>query len=132
MQVPSGKYLLADARYYNTKFSLTPYRGVWYQLKKQAAMGLRPGTKEKLFNLCHSSLQNAIEQIFGIYKQQFQCFDCALKFDLSTQVQMVFALTAVHNWIRQHSVDEDMFERQKQIGEDKRRLKWLNQSRRRS
>ena len=36
---------------------------------------------------------------------------------------MVFALTAVYNWIWQHSVNEDMFEQQEQIEEDKRRLK---------
>ena len=36
---------------------------------------------------------------------------------------MVFALTAVQNWIQQHSVDENMFKQQEQIWEDKQRLK---------
>lgn len=97
IQVPPGKYLLADAGYYNTNFALTLYRGVCYHLKEQAAAGQRPANKEELFNFYHSSLQNAIERIFGIYKQQFQCFDCAPEFEFTMQVQMVFALTAVLN-----------------------------------
>ena len=71
MHVPAGKYLLADAGYYNSDFSLIPYRGVQYHLKEQAAAGFRPGNKEELFNLHYSSLQNAIERIFRIYKRQF-------------------------------------------------------------
>lgn len=121
--IPSGKYLLADAGYYNTDFALTPYRGVRYHLKEQASANRRPANKEELFNLRHSSLRNAIERIFGVYKRRFQCFDSAPEFIFSVQVQMVFALTAIHNWIRQHSVEEDMYEKQERLGEDKRREK---------
>lgn len=122
LHVPPGKYLLADAGYYNTD-PLTPYRGVRYHLKEQAAANLRPGNKEELFNLRHSSLRNAIERIFGVYKRRFQCFDAAPEFSLSVQIQLVFALTGVHNWISQHSVEEDMYERQERLGEDRRKEK---------
>lgn len=107
LRVPSGKYLLADAGY----------------LKEQAAANLRPGNKEELFNLRHSSLRNAIERIFRVYKRRFQCFDSAPEFSLSVQIQLVFALTAIHNWICQHSVEEDMYERQELLGEDRRKEK---------
>lgn len=107
LRVPSGKYLLADAGY----------------LKEQAAANLRPGNKEELFNLRHSSLRNAIERIFRVYKRRFQCFDSAPEFSLSVQIQLAFALTAIHNWICQHSVEEDMYERQELLGEDRRKEK---------
>lgn len=100
LRIRSGKYLLADAGYYNTDFSLTSYCGVRYHLKEQAAANLCPANIEEQFNLRHSSLQNAIKRIFGIYKRRFQCFDSATEFPFSVQVQMVFALTAIHNWIR--------------------------------
>lgn len=77
LRVPTGKYLPADAGYYNTDFALTPYCRVCYHLKEQAAANLRLGNKEELFNLRHSSMQNAIECIFRVYKRRFQCFDSA-------------------------------------------------------
>lgn len=123
MQVPHGKYLLADAGYYDTDVALTPYPGVQYHLKEQAAANRKPGNKEELFNLRHSSLRNAIEQIFGVYKRRFQCFDSVPKFSILIQIRMVFALTAVHNWIRRHSVEEDMYERQERLGEDEREVR---------
>ena len=123
LYVPSGKYLLADAEYYNTDFALIVYCIVRYHLKKQAAANLRPRNKEELFNLRYSSLQNAIERIFGVYKRRFQCFDSALEFSRSVQIQLVFALTGVYNWISQHSVEEDMYERQERLGKDRRKEK---------
>ena len=36
---------------------------------------------------------------------------------------MVFALTAIHNWICQHSVEEDMYEQQEHLGKDRRKEK---------
>ena len=119
MQVPRGKYLLADAGYSNTDFALTPYRGVRYN-KEQAAPDFTPGNKEELFNLRHSSLRNAIEQTFGLYKLRFRCSDRAPESPLTAQVKMIFALTAVHNWIGQHAVDKDMYEQQEEIGADER------------
>ena len=124
LHIPPEKYLLADAGInYNTDFALTPYRGVCYHLKEQAAANLRPANKEEHFNLRHSSLRNAIERIFGIHKRRFQCFDSAPKFPLSVQIQLVFVLTAIHNWICQHSVEADMYERQERLGEDRRKEK---------
>lgn len=68
MYVPSGKYLLANVGYYNINFALMLFRGTRYHLKEQAAASLKPKNKEELFNLCYSSLRNAIERIFGVYK----------------------------------------------------------------
>lgn len=68
-------------------------------------------------------MQNAIERIFGVYKRKFQCFDSALEFSRSVQIQLVLALTGVYNWISQHSVEEDMYERQKRLGKDRRKEK---------
>lgn len=74
MHIRDKKYVLADAGYYKSDFTLTPYREVRYHLKEPAAANSKPGNKEELFNLRHSSLRNAIERIFGVYKRRFQCF----------------------------------------------------------
>ena len=41
-----------------TDFILTPYRGVRYHLKEQEGAKSKPGCKEELFHLRHSSLRN--------------------------------------------------------------------------
>ncbi|KAI9103911.1 hypothetical protein DFS34DRAFT_576125, partial [Phlyctochytrium arcticum] len=71
----------------------------------------RPQNEKELFNLRHESLQNALEQIFGINKQRFKIIS-------PTQVQLVLALTCLHNIIRieSHGV-EDEFDAQQWLNE---------------
>jgi DDE superfamily endonuclease len=70
---------------------------------------LKPSTYQELFNLRHSSLRNVIERIFGILKRRFKCLNTPIEYPFDTQVQIVFALTGVHNWIRMHE-SRDMFD----------------------
>ena len=100
--IPDGKYYLADAGYHNTDYLLCPYRGVRYHLKEQAAAGKKPMNKEELFNLCHSSLRNVVERIFGVTKRRFQIFKSAPEYHFNTQISLVFAVTALHNFIWTH------------------------------
>ena len=66
---------------------------------------------KKLFNLRHSSLRNVIEQIFGVLKKRFPILKVAAEFPLQCQIEMVYALTALHNFICVHSSEEeDIFE----------------------
>lgn len=50
LQIPSDRYLLADAGYSNSDYTLTPYRGVRYHLKEQAIANRKPENKGELFN----------------------------------------------------------------------------------
>jgi len=68
--IPDGKYYLADAGYGLRTGILTPYRGVRYHLKETARANQRPKNPKELFNLCHASLRNAIERIFGVVKKR--------------------------------------------------------------
>ena len=60
--------------------------------------------KEKLFNLCHSSLYNVIKKIFGVTKRRFQIFKSAQEYHFNTQVSLVFTVTALHNFIWMHQL----------------------------
>ena len=103
--VPPGKYYLGDAGYPNKAPCLTPYRGVRYHLREQALASQRPSNSKELFNLRHSSLRNAVERIFGVLKRRFQCLASKpQEFSFQTQVKLVYALTALHNFIRIHEV----------------------------
>lgn len=110
---------MADAGYSNSDYNLTPYCGVRYHLKEQALANRKPENKEELFNL----LQNIIKRFFGVYKQCFWYFDSAAEFLWLIQIKLVFALTAVHNFIWQYSQEEDLYENQEIMGEDHRKFK---------
>jgi len=76
----------------------------------------RPQNEKELYNLRHASLRNAVERLFGVWKKRFRIlkgFD-ALTYPFSTQVQLVLALAALHNFIRRTDpgdlFDEDEFE----------------------
>ena len=58
--------------------------------------------KEELFNLYHSSLRNVVERIFRVTKQCFQIFKSALEYHFNTQISLVFAVTALYNFIWMH------------------------------
>lgn len=85
---------------------MIPYRGVRYHLKEQSLAGQKPENAKELFNLRHSSLRNAVEQIFGVDKRRFKILDTAPEYDMKTQVHLVFAMTALHNYIKDHATKE--------------------------
>lgn len=96
--IPEGKYWLADAGY------------VRYHLKKQYLAQQRPQNPKELFNLRHFSLRNVIEHIFGVSKKRFPCLKTAMEFSKETKVDIVYAVTALHNFIVMHPPqDEEVF-----------------------
>lgn len=115
--IPPGKFYLADAGYTCRWPFLVPYRGIRYHLREQNLANLRPKNKEELFNLRHSSLRNAIERIFGVLKGRFKIFDTYFPYDFSKQKHIVFACTALHNYIRRYEAN-DIFEL------EERRAEW--------
>lgn len=74
---------------------------------------MTPENPKELFNLRHASLRNAVERIFGVLKRRFEILDTAPEFPIQTQIDLVFAYTALHNVIMEHAVEaaqEDQFE----------------------
>lgn len=111
LKLPRGYYLLADAGYTNTAMSMTPYRGVRYHLREQLKSSRKPESKEELFNLRHAVLRNVVERSFGILKNRFKILVKAQSFSIDTHIQLVYALTAVHNlFLMEPSEDDALFD----------------------
>lgn len=102
-----GRYYLANAGYSNTPITLTPYRGVRYYLCEQSQANIRPQNAKELFNLRHSSLRNVVKRTFGVFKKRFWYFESVrTNFPLLTQVLLVYALTAVYNFLNMYNLDD--------------------------
>ncbi|WVZ57253.1 LOW QUALITY PROTEIN: hypothetical protein U9M48_007658 [Paspalum notatum var. saurae] len=101
-----GKYYLADAGYAVRPGILPPYRGVLYHLKEYGG-GRYPETAQELFNLRHSSL---LQLAFGTLKNRFKILANRPYFSYSTQVKLVIACCAVHNWILDNGPDEIIYD----------------------
>ncbi len=87
------------------------YRGVRYHLKEQNLAAKKPENAKELFYLRHSSLCNAVERIFGVDKQHFKIINTPPEYSLKTQINLIFALTGLHNFTKDHpSQDIDYFE----------------------
>lgn len=93
-----GKYYLADAGHGISRKLLTPYCGTWYHLKEFGVGRLAPQNPKELFNHQHSSLRNAIERLFGVLKKKFPCLLVPRQQPIKTQVNLVIALAAIHNY----------------------------------
>ena len=117
--VPEEKYYLADAGYCNSDYAMIPYRGIRYHLREQNLAGQKPENAKELFNLRHSSLRNAVERIFGVDKRRFKILTSAPEYNFHTQIRLVFALTALHNFIRDNPSEEvDYFEQEEENTQD--------------
>jgi hypothetical protein len=123
LDIPEGKYYLADAGFPSCDQLLIPYRAVRYHLAEWGRANTRyvsqfiinttvyivyrPKTKEELFNLRHSSARNVIERIFGVLKRRFRILLLAPEYSLQIQARIPAALCAIHNFIRIHDPAED-------------------------
>lgn len=106
--VPPGRYYLADAGYAATGgLLLTPFKKVRYHLKEWGQVGQKPKNKEELFNLRHSSARNVVERTFGVLKARFAILSGKGRegFSIFTQVKLVYALTALHNFMNMHGAN---------------------------
>lgn len=99
--VPQGHHYLADAGYSsNLPYLLVPYQKVRYHLKEQLQSQCKPQDMYELFNLRHASLRNVVERIFGVLKARFRILLLAPRgYSLETQVKVLYALTAAHNFM---------------------------------
>jgi len=106
LTAPLNKYYLADAGYSNSAITMVPYRGVRYHLREVQEVSLRPQTPQELFNLRHSVLRNVVERTFGIFKGRFQILLTAPPFSMETQVKLIYALAALHNFLTSTGGDD--------------------------
>ncbi|KAF7135069.1 hypothetical protein RHSIM_Rhsim08G0145100 [Rhododendron simsii] len=86
LQVPEGKYYLADSGYGIRSGFIPPYRGVRYHLKEYS--NHEPKNEKELFNHRHSSLRSTVERGFGVLKKRFRMLggEPYLKYELQVDV----------------------------------------------
>jgi hypothetical protein len=86
---------------------LSPYRGYRYHLKEGLSARAKPACKEELFNLRHAQLRNEV----WIAKRRFPSLEKAYEtLNMKKQVHLVYALTGMPNFIRQHATRFDLFD----------------------
>ncbi|XP_028764534.1 uncharacterized protein LOC114762832 [Neltuma alba] len=117
---PPGKYYLVDAGYPTPPGYLGPYRCERYHLPD---FRRQPGFENynEVFNYYHSSLRCTIERTFGVWKNKFRILEKMPSYKYKTQVQVVCATMAIHNFLRRNSeTDKDFIEAQSEgtIDED--------------
>jgi hypothetical protein len=102
------KYYLVDAGYPNEYGYLGPYKGERYHFQEFRRRGQPSGRKE-VFNRAHSSQRNMIERSFRVWKQMWKILQNMSSYPYKTQVEIVVASMALHNYIRRRSLDDAVF-----------------------
>lgn len=108
MYLFSGKYYLVDAKYANTPGFIAPYPGVSYS-QLEFGGGFHPQDARELFNQRHSILHNVTGRTFAALKERFPILMSAPSYPLATQVKLVIAACALHNYIRGEEPDDWIF-----------------------
>ncbi|KAG6584314.1 putative nuclease HARBI1, partial [Cucurbita argyrosperma subsp. sororia] len=108
LHVPEGKYYLVDQKYMNMPGFIAPYHDIPYQSREYTG-GYHPQDAKELFNLRHSLLRNATNRTFGALKVRFPILLSAPPYPLQTQVKLVVATCAIHNYIRRENPDDWLF-----------------------
>ncbi|CAA0811283.1 Unknown protein [Striga hermonthica] len=104
---PEGRYYLVDKGYPDRKGYLVPYPRIRYhQSEFQHEL---PNNAEEAFNRAHSSLRSCIERSFGVLKKRWKILSKMPKFSVETQIDVIMAAFALHNFIRINSNDDLMF-----------------------
>ncbi|XP_071718684.1 uncharacterized protein [Rutidosis leptorrhynchoides] len=106
-QPPEGKYYLVDKGYPDRKGYLVPYPKTRYhqsQFQKES-----PNNMQEAFNRSHSSLRSYIERSFGILKKRFRILREMPRFSVQTQIDVITATFALHNYIRTNSQENILF-----------------------
>lgn len=108
LQVPEGKFYLVNNKYANMPGFMSPYQDAPYHSNESSSC-YHPQDAKELFNQRHSLLQNATDRIFGALKERFPILTSAPPYPLPTQVKLVVAACALHNYIRREKPDDLLF-----------------------
>lgn len=123
LHIPEGKYYLADTGFGICDALLVLYHGVCYHLAEWGhanqrffpldscspvllTINHRPENAKELYNLCHASVQNVVERVFGILKKKWGILTCPPQFLMSIQARVPPAMCALHNFILAHNPDD--------------------------
>ncbi|XP_024024677.1 uncharacterized protein LOC112092511 [Morus notabilis] len=102
------KYYLVHSTYANNNCFLAPYRGSTYHLQEYRARRGHPQTQRELFNYTHSSLRNAIERTFGVWKARFRILKCINNYPIEKHIQIPIACVVLHNFIHMYNRNGDL------------------------
>jgi hypothetical protein len=97
-----GQFYLADAGFGEGYVGIvTPFVGQRYHLREFVDSRRRPETRKELYNLAHARLRSLVERVFGLVKRKFKIVrgKAAAEYDFPTQVKIVYAVTAVWNFL---------------------------------
>ncbi|KAK7314653.1 hypothetical protein VNO77_33180 [Canavalia gladiata] len=108
LQVPEGKYYIVDNKYPNVPGFIAPYSSIPYH-SKEFPSGYHPQDASELFNQRHSLLRNVTDRTFGALKERFPILMSAPSYPLQTQVKLVVAACALHNYIHREKPDDWIF-----------------------
>ncbi|XP_019196309.1 PREDICTED: putative nuclease HARBI1, partial [Ipomoea nil] len=104
---PQGRYYLVDKGYPDKQGYLVPYPRIRYH---QSQFEHEPPTNaQEAFNRAHSSLRSCIERSFGVLKKRWKILANMPQFSVETQIDVIMATFALHNYIRKNSQDDMMF-----------------------
>ncbi|XP_015938048.1 uncharacterized protein LOC107463704 [Arachis duranensis] len=106
LNVPQGKFYLADAGYMLRSGFITPYRSIRYHLREYSRHP--PENPKELFNLRHSSLRNAIERAFGVLKNRFPILSEMSRYNVATVSKIIIACCILHNFLMNFDPDEEI------------------------
>lgn len=102
-RLSSNCYFLADAGFSSkSRLLLIPYREVSYHPQGPQQPANHPANSRELFNIRHATLRSVIDRTLKLFRRRFRLLTTAREgFSIRTQVNLVFALAAVHNFINQ-------------------------------
>ncbi|GJZ60518.1 putative nuclease HARBI1 [Tanacetum coccineum] len=103
-----GKYFLVDFKYENIPGFIAPYAGAPYGLHEHENGFKRQDAKE-LFNHRHSLLRSFTDKTLVALKERFPILMSAPSYPLPTQVMLVVAACALHNYICYEKPDDNIF-----------------------
>ncbi|XP_024636687.1 protein ALP1-like isoform X1 [Medicago truncatula] len=104
---PDGRYYLVDKGYPDKEGYMVPYPRIRYH---QSQFEHEPPTNaQEAFNQAHSSLRSCIERSFGVLKKRWKILNKMPQFSVKTQIDVIIAAFALHNYIRINSQDDAMF-----------------------
>ncbi|KAJ9555624.1 hypothetical protein OSB04_010238 [Centaurea solstitialis] len=115
LEVPQGKYFVVDSKYANIPGFIAPYADAPMGLVEYEG-GIQPQDAKELFNHRHSLLRSISDRTFGALKERFPILMSAPPYPLPTQVKLVVAACALHNYIRNENPDDCIFKNYEQEG----------------
>ena len=103
-----GKYYVVDAGYPNRPGYLAPFKGTRYHVPDWRR-GPAPSGEHEHFNHLHSSIRNAVERAFGVWKMKWRILLKMPSFPLDKQKMIVVA--CLHNFICENNTQDIDFAR---------------------